>query len=427
MRPTSHLVAALTSLAPLLASCDQVAQAFNCDPNRADYQQSLTESAVLSSAIPESSDSYPMALVLSQTAVNSLFQRIADTELPELSDGVEVLGQTIEISVRPSLPLLQVGGNASCPSCFGASLPFALGVSINGAPASVGSGEIAAQMPIRLAPTADASRTALLAEFQNSTVLSLQLDVQDDTINDILDDYVSPIASQLVTAWARTRFSNTSVAEVGTWRLGNGAIALAGRGPIVRPESRTIVLAMQSNLPAQNAVSANVPSELPEGAEIGIVIRPELLLAMARRLTYEGVIPNSYNALGQPAEGGDVHLGLSNLTSDTGLLRPTVRLWKTDSYCGAANLSASLGLSVSPSGVAFSLSDVAVDQGSGTGVILQQSDQLAGRFLETLAEKMSVTANYREIFGGELREQPSVETFRASLDARGITVYLDLL
>ena len=63
----------------------------------------------------------------------------------------------------------------------------------------------------------------------------------------------------------------------------------------------------------------------------------------------------------------------------------------------------------------------------GSGLLLSASQSLASAYMGRLATTLAVGANYREVLGGEAGAAPAVETFRADLDAEGVSVYLNLL
>lgn len=83
--------------------------------------------------------------------------------------------------------------------------------------------------------------------------------------------------------------------------------------------------------------------------------------------------------------------------------------------------------SADASGVTLSLRDVEVSNSRGAGQLLQTADSLAGSFLDSLLETLSVTINYGDITAGEAGSEPAFDTFSFGVDARGVTLYLDLL
>ena len=131
----------------------------DCDAYASTYLSELEAGGALASTVPDTPEGFAMGLVLNQRAVNDLFQRLGDTELPELSQGipVPVLGD-VTLAVQPSLPTLGIGGDASCVDCFRADVPFSISVGLGGAPAQVASGLLGAQMPLGMRPAADRRR-----------------------------------------------------------------------------------------------------------------------------------------------------------------------------------------------------------------------------------------------------------------------------
>lgn len=415
------------SLCALLAGCD-LATLFGgeCDTYKSAFEQDLALAGQLEPTITASAEAYPMAMLLNQNAVNELFRRLSDTEIPALTQTFRVLGQPVHLALQPSIPLLQIGGDGRCPDCIAASVPFGVGIGFNANPPPVGTGAIAVQMPIAMLPD-DNQRTALTASFQQLDVTGISIDSGNGTADTIVAA-AEPVANALLTAWLRSRFENARIATIDSWAIGQGDVLLAGRGPFVNPEAGTIVVAMQSNLKTRAGTFLELDPTLPEGADIGFVFHPELLLAMTRRMNYEGVIPQSYDAAGGEQSGGAIRLSVQSMaTGDDELLRTTTRLHAVDTVCGTADLAASFGLVVEPGKFAFAVRDVQFVDGQGIGSLLGQGDWIASTFINSLLTTLDFTVNYDQVFGGEAGEQPEMGTFRASIDSRGIGVYLNVV
>lgn len=393
------------------------------------WSNDLQASGQLQPAIPATPEGFPMGLVLNQRAVNHLFAQLADTALPQLSQSLTVFGQTVTLSMTPQIPLLQIGGDRSCPDCFTAGVPFNLGVALNNNGPSMGTGNITVQMPMGMQPVDD-RRTKLVAGFQNLSVRTLQIDVGAG-ISDSVVSAIEPITNALLTAWLRSRFDNAQVASFDSWAIGRGDVLLAGRGPFVYPDQGTILIAMQSNLPIAAGASLQAQTTLPAGADVGFVFHPELLLSMTRRMNFEGVVPRDYSEDGVASangSGGGIKVSIQQMRSqDDGLLRAGARLFSTDSLCGTADLSASLGLTIQPGQFAFTVQDVAVTGGEGVGQLFTQADWLTGGFVNALVDTLDVTVNYDQVFGGEAGATPEMGAFAFNIDGRGVSVYLNVL
>jgi hypothetical protein len=368
-----------------------------------------------------------MGLVLNQRAVNELFRRLGDTELPILSQSFGIFGQNITIAIQPSIPTLAIGGNANCVDCFSASVPFQIGVGSGNADElpRLGGGTLAAQLPLGMIPDTD-DQTALVASFQSMEVTNLELDLGNSAFNNLLGT-IEPIVNTLLSAWLQSRFENARIATFDSWALGQGQVKLAGRGPFVYPSTETIVIAMQSNLQHNLNGSMEMQTALPIGADIGFVFHPELLLSMTRRMHYEGVIPQDYDESGNQLAAGGTKVTFNTMASgDDGLLRTGATLYRTDNICGTASFTAAMGISVEPGTFAFTVQDVAVTGGQGVGQLFSNDSWGTGVLVDSLLDTLQFTVNYDQIFGGETGEQPEMGAFQANIDARGISVYLNV-
>lgn len=397
----------------------------DCEGYRATYQTELVKSGELASTIPTSPDGFAMGLVLNQRAVNELFRRLGDTELPVLSQSIGILGEDLTIAVQPAIPTLAIGGTGACTDCFQASVPFQIGIGAGEDIPNLGGGTLGAQLPLGMIPESD-DKTALVASFQSLEVTNLDIDLGGTAFQAAVGT-VEPLVNTLLTAWLQSRFEDARIATFDSWALGRGEVKLAGRGPFVHRETETIVIAMQSNLKTTLNGSLDVQTQLPEGADIGFVFHPELLLSMTRRMHYEGVIPHDYDQLGNQLDTGGTKVTFHTMASDDdGLLRTGATLYQTDNLCGTASFDAALGLTVEPGLFAFTVQDVAVSDGQGIGELLT-NDWATGALVDGLLDTLQFTINYDQIFGGEAQEQPEMGAFQANIDARGISVYLNVM
>lgn len=398
----------------------------DCDRYESEYATDLEAAGYLKPEIPDSAEDYAMALILNQTAVNDLFSRLSDTELPELSQGVDFFGIDVELGIIPEIPLLQIGGTDGCTDCIAAEVTFHPTVSIDGYELPGGAGTIGVQMPVRMVPVSD-RHTTLTAQFQSLEVTTLFIDLGNEVANEI-QAVLEPIATTLMTVFLQSRFEDARIATFDSWQIGQGNVLLAGRGPFVYPDQETIVIAMQTNLEMGITTAVEHQVDLPMGSDIGVVFHPELLLSMSRRMHYEGEIPQTYSELGTQDTSGAIKLTLDEMRSDDdGLMRVQSRLWVLDTLCGNANLGASMGLSVSPEQFTFTVQDLDVSEGAGSGLILEQADWVAGDMMNSLVETLEVTANYDQIMGGETEEFAEMEAFQFNVDGRGLSLYFNLL
>lgn len=416
----------LTVIGPACDWEELFGDGLNCDRYESEYTTDLEASGVLLPEIPDTAEDYAMALILNQTAVNDLFHRLSETELPVLSETIDVFGIDVMLAIQPEIPLLQIGGTEDCVDCIAASVTFHPTVAIDGYELPGGSGTIGVQMPVQMVPIDD-RQTTLTAQFQSLQVTTLFIDLGNEVANEI-QTMLEPTATTLLTLFLQSHFEDAKIATFDSWQMGQSDVLLAGRGPFVFPEQETIVIAMQTNLQMNITTAVEHQVDLPMGSDIGVVFHPELLLSMSRRMHYEGEIPQSYSEFGTQDSSGAIKLTLDQMNSDDdGLMRVQSRLWMLDTLCGTANLGASMGLTVSPTQFNFTVQDMEVSEGQGSGLILEQADWVAGDMMNSLVETLEITANYREIMGGETEEFAEMDAFQFNIDGRGLSLYFNLI
>jgi hypothetical protein len=398
----------------------------DCERYEEEWADDLAESGMLLPTVPDSVVDYAMAMILNTDAVNELFRRLDDNELPVLSESLDVLGMEVTLSVQPDIPLLHIGGNLDCPECFQAEVEFLNEVDIAGFVIPGGSGTIGVQMPIGFVPLND-QETQLVAHFQELEVLTLEVDFGDDWVNSMYE-YLEPAVTELVTAYLQWRFEDAPIATFASWQIGQGEVYLAPRGPYIFPQFDTMVMPMQTNLDLEITTPIEDQIALPDDADVGLVFHPELLVAMAKRMNYENVIPQGYDLDGNEEEDGPVKVTLESMTSDDmGLLATEMKLWFLQDACGTATMSASMEMSISDVAFSFSVGNFHITDGEGVGLVLSESDWLVSTLVNALLETMEITINYDQMFGGEEGEQAGMGAVQFNIDGRGLTLYFNLL
>lgn len=414
---------------PALTGCellDAASQNSSCVDHGSEFSQVVSVEGALSEDV-SLIEPYPMAMVISQPAINELFAAAAGANLPDIPLHASPGGIPVSVTIHPALPLLQVGGESGCSSCLLTDAGFGLtfdvaGVTFGGA----GSGRY--QFPLFMQPQGLES-TSVVAQFADSTVLSLDLHVNG--VDDFIIDFFEPLISDAVTHMVREDYGDTTLFDMKAWELGDGDVKLLGRGPHVEPETQTIVIGMHSNL-VRNGASSNVDWNplLPEGADIGLQFHPALVEAMVGRMMHEGHIPRSYDSAGQASAAGDHQVTLSAMSATgSGLMTTGFRLWRTSGgFCGFADLQADLGLSISDKRLAFSAQNVSIGETAGAGNLLQYADSWVGSdYLSELISVSEITVNYNEIdVPGGKRADMSAESFQLNLDASGLSLFLNI-
>jgi len=399
----------------------------DCERYDEEWAANLEAGGQLLPNVPDTPLDYAMGMLLNTAAINEMFRRLDDNELPVLSESVDVLGLTITLSVQPDIPLLAIGGDESCPECFSAELEFFNQVDISGWVVPGGSGTIGFQMPIGMEPIDD-YQTSLVAYFQDLEVDTLEVDFGDESVNQFYGTYLEPVCTTLITEYLQWRFEDVPIATFDSWAIGQGDILLAPRGPYIFPQFDTMLLAMQTNLDMEIATAPPDQFDLPSDADVGLIFHPELIVAMAKRMNYENVIPQEYDESGGEQEGGPVKLTIESMTSDElGLLRTEAKLWMVEDLCGTATMEASMEMTVSPSIFTFGVSDFAITEGEGFGLVFSENDWLISGMMNALLDTMQITVNYDQVFGGEQGTQPTMDPVQFNIDGRGLTLYFNML
>ncbi len=429
-RLPKHAAAALGLLLMMGTSCDflqEVLEGFgDCTAYEVEYESYFLSGGNLRPVVPDSVDDYAMAMILNTAAVNELFRRLGDTDFPVLSTSVDVLGMEISVGVEPDIPNLSIGGTASCPDCFHADVDITPYLAINGYQIPAGAGVLGVQMPAGMVPIDD-RQTELVAFFQELEVTDLDVDLGNDLANAYYD-YVEPVLLLLLTEYLQWRFEDALIATFDSWPLGEGEVLLAPRGPFIYPEFETMVMPIQTNLILDSFTPLEDQIELPDGADIGIVFHPNLLVAMARRMNYENVIPEGYDGDGNAAPDGPVKLTISHMDSDPmGLLRTNARLWMLEDLCGTADMAVSMGISADTESFTLAVSDVAITEGEGFGAVLAEADWMISEMTNSLVNVLEITINYDQMLGGEEGELAEMSPFQFNIDGRGMTFYFNLL
>ncbi len=397
----------------------------DCEAYQAQHQYNFEQGGLLKDEVPDQAVDYAMAMILNRAALNELFRRLDDNELPTLTDSTNILGMEVSIAIEPDIPLFGISGS-SCDECLTAEMEFHPQIAINGYWFPAGGGTIGFELPSGMEPIDD-HQTAFVAYFQHMVVDTLDMDLGDPTAEAIYDS-LEPIITMLVTDWLQSRFHNAPIATFDSWQIGEGEVLLAPRGPYVYPDLETVVLPIQTNLYMDITTPPVEQFMLPAGADMGFILRPELLVAMAKRMNYENVIPEEYDEAGEESEGGGVKFTIQSMTSDRfGWLQTDARLYFLEEACGTADMQISMEMSVSTESFHLAVADFHITEGQGVGLLLSESDWLTSAFINALLETLEITINYSEFMGGEAQDPAEMAPVEFTIDGYGIGIYANFL
>ncbi len=427
-----NVILILTSLLALsTASCGALSGGgFDCETQGEAYEQEEASQGILLDSLPdyagtpESERAYPMALVLSTDAVNTLLAASLGQELPEIERSVALL----TVGVQPSLPLLQIGANDDVL----VSLDMGLSVGISGATSTNGSATATMRIPVELAPQSE-RETFLMARMDQAEFLDIAVSINGLSSGN--SRLVTELLTSLATDIIQSEYGPTNVTSVSSWSLGDGDMLLSAQGLRISGAEGTILIGLGTNVAVTTSGNFQpdelvAQASLPQDAQVGLHLHPDLLLGVSQRLMNEGHIARDYDEDGAADADGVHQVTLTGMTlSETGTdaLTTEFRVWRTaGGLCGFADVASDLAFQVSGDAVTLDVSNLEVTGGEGSGEILAESAWLAGDFLDVLAEQLSLTVNYRDFAiegdGGSVIPRAN----SATINGRGMSVYLDL-
>lgn len=421
-----------------------------CEEPALALDEALSAEGQLSEEVAEEPP-YPMSLIVSQDALNRLFAEVNDQGIDPISLNVgSVLGVDVSVRVSPDLPLIQIEAVEGCETCIITEVSFGLAVSAAGF--TIGAeGEARYMFPVRMEPEG-LEATHVFGDFDQSELLALDLRVTDDadfeipfvdvSVNDLID-LAEPDIQRYVNRLVREEYGAVELFTLEPWEIGNGDVKMLGRGPILYPEHRTLIIGVHTNLVQPLSESVGLEPVLPEGADIGMQFHPELVQVMVQRMMHEGHIARSYDEQGSAmsaegevdefgvSTGFDVTLStLEQSSRDDGLLTAGFTLWRTaGGLCGSAELVAELGASVGDGGVGLTAQNIRIERGEGVFGFLAETadDWLNSDFMREVIDVSEFTLNYDELnLPNNKKAQMSAETFRLEVGGNGFNIFLNL-
>ncbi len=428
-RTTQHhtmVVAAATSACLALTGCigglGGTGGGFDCTEQSSAFEETSSQQGLLQESVPTEGP-FPMAMVLSTSAVNKMLASVLNQNLPSVSQDVG----PITVTLQPELPTIEIAAVRDCPQCILSTLGFAVEVDTGILGVIGGSGAASLSLPVNLAPI-DNSKTGLMAMMDQATFLDLSVEVAGLSTGDIA--IVEQALEVLASDYVREEFGSVEVVQFDSFQLGDDDLFLAARGPVIFPDEGTLVVGLHSNLLLPQTATIEEQARLPEGSELGVQLHPELLLSTMQRLLGVGIIPREYDANGNVDGRGDHQVTLETMSSsnDSDKLKTSFRVWRTGGgLCGFADISSDMSLRVNGSFVELEADNFEVNGGEGIGELLSDAANtwIAGDFMNSLTENMALTVNYREL-SQDSEEDLKPQANEVVLDGRGLSVFLNL-
>jgi len=411
-RTTALGTACIGTLAGLLASlavpaCRGEDVEFDCSSQQQAFTDAFADDGELLTDITES-DSYPMAMVLSEAGIQKLLNGLVGSNVPFASKlQIGPYGLNFFPQTTPVIEIVKVPG---CSSCVLFSLDFNFQLEAeDGDPAGAGIGSAVLAIPLALRQNDDGS-SSLVASYDRATVKQMPISTMgfDSADQPGLQGALAILATRALQA----QYPTTELLHFAPWTIGGNDVKLAARRFAIFTESKVISLGLQTNLDLPRGVAVKVGESLPKGVPMQVQMHPGLLLAMSQRMITEGVISRTYNDQGQPDPKGLYGVTLESLQANTlpgsNLLDVNFRVWRTqDGYCGYADAVTSLDLSINQSNDSIQVTptdELRVTGGEGIGALAEDNEELIAKnkklvdvFKKDLSEQVGITINYNEV------------------------------
>ena len=271
--------------------------------NAVQNEGELLSNDELKAGMANGSVKYPMAVSLNESGINKLLRSATDWDYSyAIGEGTTItLGfPTIHLDGCPvdMLSTLQTELQADANyynlyyapqiranneiSCITMEMPFELhGV--------LSQGTITASVNLPVYTTTKGNDPGKPEEYAKGVRTVLFVDLKHAHILSF-NSSVSMIESLLNTAWkylVSNQFKNFALFDIGAWAVGNKNIKLIAGVPTIKADSRTIQFGVYSNLVWAKNSATTIDDALPDNADIGLNIHPNLIRGILARMMRE--------------------------------------------------------------------------------------------------------------------------------------------
>ena len=226
----------------------------SCDESAMSLAAVLNEEGKLSTEIAEEPP-FPMSIIVSQASLNELFASVSDQGIDPITLSLgSILGVDVDVIVSPDLPKIQIEAVEECTTCIVTEVSF--GLAVRAAGFTIGAeGTARYQFPVRMEPEG-LEATHVFGDFDQSQFQTLDLRVTDDadfeiplvdlSVNDLID-LAEPTVKDYVNELVQEEYGAVKLFTLEPWEIGNGDVKLLGRGPLLYPEHKTLVIGIHTN------------------------------------------------------------------------------------------------------------------------------------------------------------------------------------
>lgn len=415
----------------------------NCPKFKTQYDTAVANEGKLTNTINPSGD-YSMALTLNGDGIQKLFDAATDW-----SDTFR--------------PIIGIGGCRTKKSdgsyyddIFGSDLDvdncltFGFQVNVSG----VFSGKAVFGVPITDKIDANQTKTSIFADLSKAQIIQLcqGTSCTVGAANALIEKGIKIVLSDYL--------KRVHLFDIAAWQIGNNDIKLLAGAPRVQADQATgykvVEFGMYSNLFFSETSTINLARDMPQDAEVGLHIHPELIRAIIARMMTE-----TKGASNETYITRDVELATSSTSSSSGGFHVTMadlsrypnerlyacssdwrdyftfgfRLWSTDSFCGYMDLLAGMKFEITDSKFEIGLGNIHGGYSDGAMSIVSGAlnSITSTDFFKELLNYTNISVNFNEMSvsragsGQPEKTQMGADHFQLDIDGSGINLYLNFL
>ncbi len=424
---------ALTSL----ASCDLdsvLGSDEQCVQYEQMYQTDIKEEGRLLDHINTDGD-FSMAMTINASGLQKLFDAANEWSYSSFGIGVPSIG---------------IGG------CTGANLLYDYPGSIDNClsftiPVNIASFKASATFGIPITDEIKGDKTSIYINLKKAEILDLQANGKH------LDTIASKLIETGIHAWLDSDLPKVHLFDIQAWEIGDNNVKMYAGAPRMNFNSKTVTFGMYSNIFFSQTASVTWDQNMPQDAEIGLHIHPDLIRGLLSRMLNEGHISdNVVLSEDGSAPTNDLNsdrgfkVSMANIARDypqdmlleyssdwANYFTFAFRLWSTDTFCGYMDVLAGLHLSITDSKFEIGLGNVHMGKSSGwmTLTALTGEALISTPFFQEVLNYANLSFNFNEFSvstdkgksDGMRKAQMGADHIQFDIDGNGISLFLNFL
>lgn len=294
-------------------------------------------------------------------------------------------------------------------------------------------------------------RTSVFASLQSAQIIEL-------TGNSFADYALESVIHAAFDKYLK----DVHLFDIAAWNIGNGDVKLFAGAPKVQIDSATgykaLEFGMYSNLYYAQRDAVNIARDMPQEAQIGLHIHPDLIRAIIGRMmtetksedpedtyiTRKVMLDESATSVSQT---GGFHVTLTNIAENYPEARLMAcsadwrnyftlgfRLWSTESFCGYMDILAGFKIELSNSKFSIGVGNIHGGLSEGAMSVTNGvfNSIVTTDFFKGLLDYTNISVNFNEFTvnnadGTNRKADLSSDSIRFGLNGSGINLYLNFL